>query len=170
MEFDDFLSENPEALFSVYTHCQVSTVLKMGDEIKTGLDAIFLKDGHIAGNVNEVYGKFWLWVLGAYEIIRTMTQANDCFSEDAKDSLKRIKKPLSRLRIPFAKQELQGKKQRPIQNEASISSFDPLKRDMAFSVGNEVFWTRNLINDFSVLFKDLKVSDVVKNHRNSNKY
>lgn len=50
----------------------------------------------------------YLWVLGAYEVLRTMDQrAKQCpsISDDGKDAIKNLKDKFARLRMPLAKLE-----------------------------------------------------------------
>ena len=92
---EKMLNENPFIGFSVYTHVQVTTVRNLGREILEILDTAFepgIADGN---NVNRAYGMFWLWVLGSYEIIRTMTQAESCFSNSLVAKLRSLKKKVS---------------------------------------------------------------------------
>ena len=65
------------------------------------------------------YGQFWLWVVGAFEVVRTMAGAKACFSQRVKDELGPLKKTLAFLRMPFAKQEYPGGGKK-IGTEASV--------------------------------------------------
>jgi hypothetical protein len=166
MEFDEFLKQNPEFNFSIYTHIQALTVRKLGQAINKQLDTMLATEGVVDGDINEVYGQFWLWVIGTYEIIRTMSQAKKCFSTNLNTSLALVKANLSKVRMPFAKQEYIGKK-KPIRNEASISSFNHKTRDFAITIGDNQIWVRNLIGEFDNIFKNMEVKDIVGDHRSS---
>ncbi len=92
---DKMLNENPLIAFSVYTHIQVEIVRDLGRQILEILDNAF-KPGVAEGNsVNRSYGLFWLWILGSYEVTRTMTQADSCFSNALMAKLKSFKKQVS---------------------------------------------------------------------------
>src|ERR1700687_2076506 len=83
------------------------------------LDAALVEGGSVhAPTFIIAYSHFWLWVLAAYEVTRTMHQARVCFSVPLGNRLGTLKKQLSQLRVPFAKQELPGEFE-PIQGEAS---------------------------------------------------
>ena len=60
--------------------------------------------------VERVESLMWLWILGAYEVVRTMCQAKTCFSSQALDELSRLKKLLSVVRMPAAKMEKPGRR------------------------------------------------------------
>lgn len=166
MEFDELLKQNPEFHFSTYTHLQVLTVRKLGQAINKQLDTMLATEDVVDGDINEVYGQFWLWVIGSYEIIRTMSQAKKCFSTNLNTSLASVKANLSKIRMPFAKQEYKGKS-KPIRNEASISSFNHKTRDFAFSIGDDQIWARDLIGEFDNIFKNMEAKDIVGDHRSS---
>jgi hypothetical protein len=78
-----FLYEKPLVIFSVYTTIQVDIINGIGNEILSDLDKIAC-EGRVSST--RLYGQFWLWVLGAYEVVRTMTNAmtgaSNCFSEE----------------------------------------------------------------------------------------
>ncbi|MDL5502258.1 MAG: hypothetical protein QSU88_03485 [Candidatus Methanoperedens sp.] len=47
----------------------------------------------------------WFWTLGAYEVIRTMWQAEDCFSENFFKKFSELKNDLAKVRMPSSKME-----------------------------------------------------------------
>lgn len=162
------LIENPLMGFSVYSHTQVETLQLLGKEVLDIMDNA-ITEGCIEGKfIQKVYGLFWLWILGAYEVIRTMTQANICFSEQFSVNLQTLKKQIALLRIPFAKQEYPGKNT-PIANEASIYSVDTVKKDIKYEVKENILSTRELINEFESLFSTMTYKDVLYDHRESYK-
>lgn len=166
MEFDEFLKENPDVNFSIYTHIQVVTIRKLGQVIIKQLDTMLANEGIVDGDINELYGQFWLWVVGSYEVIRTMSQANGCYSTSVNKSLSSVKANLSKIIMPLAKQEYKGKKE-PIRNGASLSSFNHEKRDFAFTIGKNGILVRELIGEFDDIFQNMEAKDVVNDHRSS---
>ncbi len=160
------LIENPLMGFSVYSDSQVKTLQTLGKEILSLMDNA-ITEGQVKGKFfQKVYGLFWLWVLGVYEVTRTMTQAKICFSEQFLANLQPLKKQISILRMPFAKQEYQGKKS-PITNEASIYSIDTAKKDIKYEVKGNILSVRELINEFESLFSTMSNKDVLYDHRES---
>ena len=123
---EEMHNKNPLTVFSVYTDIQSRIVRGLGQEILASLEVgITPEDGTGKGVVcsgeviDRCYGQFWLWILGAYEVVRTMSQAEQCFSPRVVIELKGLKKRLAILRMPFAKQELRGKPI-PVRTEPSI--------------------------------------------------
>jgi len=160
------LNENPLIAFSLYTHIQVETIRDLGQQISEILDTAF-KPGVADGNsINHAYGLFWLWVLGSYEITRTMSQSASCFSNTLTKKLKNFKRKVSILRMPFAKQEY-PKKQQPIKAEASIYGIDSQKGDLRFEVKGEVVSMRDFISEFELLFSNINRADILQRHERS---
>ena len=69
------------------------------------MDKMLAQEGIVDGDFNLAYGRIWLWILGAYEVVRTMCQARICFSEEYLAKLTTFKTAMADIRIPFAKQE-----------------------------------------------------------------
>ena len=160
---DKMLNENPLVAFSVYTHIQVEIVRDLGRQILEILDSAF-EPGMADGNcVNRAYGLFWLWVLGSYEVTRTMSQAESSFSNPLAVKLKTFKKKVSSLRMPFAKQEYPNKR-RPIKAEASISGIDTQTGDLKFEVRGKVLSMRSFVNEFESLFSSVRLADILQRH------
>ena len=161
------LNSAPLLIFSSYTHLQVETLNKLGSEILVILDAS-MKEDRIEPDFHQVYGKFWLWVIGAYEVVRTMTDqktgAADCFSDRIKKPLAELKDSLADIRMPFAKQQIRRKNE-IISNEASIAEIDLKKRDLAFSINNNSIWVRRSIAEFQAVFSSISRADVLNDLR-----
>lgn len=161
---EHMLNSKPLVIFSVYTHLQVETLNKLGSEILGILDAS-MKEECIEPDFHQVYGKFWLWGIGAYEVVRTMTDkktgAADCFSDRIKKPLAELKDSLADIRMPFAKQEIRGNKREIISNEASIACIDQKERDFAFSINNKPIWVRRLVAEFQEVFSSISRADVL---------
>ncbi len=160
------LNEEPLLGFSFHTANQNGILKALGTEIIDILNISVSdnKDGSIrVERFSEVYGKFWLWTLGAFEVVRTMVSAKVCFSDDVQKQLLSFKNKLVKLRIPFAKQQLAGRKE-AIRGEASISGFDGKKKDFFFTIGDEEYWVREIIQEFNSMVKDIKRKDVLMNY------
>ena len=74
-----------------------------------------------------------------------------------------LKKRLSILRMPFAKQEYQGE-QTPINGEASVASLDMMRRDLCFEVKGVVVSVRDMVNEFESVFASISRKDIVGSH------
>ena len=109
---DQLYRENPLLAFSFYAHMQAEITRRLGRDVLATLDTAIApsaEEGAAATGdataINHAYGQFWLWVLAAYEVVRTMSQARGCFSEPIAQRLVDLKRHIAGLRIPFAKQE-----------------------------------------------------------------
>ena len=163
---EKILVEKPLVAFSVYTHLQVETVIDLGRQILEILNTAFKPAMADGDGVDRAYGLFWLWVLSSYEVTRTMSQAETCFSNSLASKVKSFKKKVSILRMPFAKQEYPGEK-KPIRAEASIYAVDTHSGDLKFEIKGKVVSTRDLINEFETLVKSISRADIVKRREQS---
>lgn len=164
-QIDQMLKSAPLVRFSIYTEIQTKTVLRLSEELINKLDTGFQQDKIDGTLFPQIYGLFWLWVLGAYEITRTMSEYNTCFSGRLNERVARFKKSISVLRIPFAKQQFQGSKNRLINGEASVSSVDCERKDLMFKVKDSEIWMRPLLTDFERLVRSIQPEDVLKDLR-----
>ena len=165
--FEDFLDRNPLAVFSVYTHLQVKVLTDLGANIVGALDQSF-GDGSLVDSegINEVYGLFWLWVVGAFEVVRTMAGAGGCFNDSVGIDLKDLKKRLVHLRAPFAKQQLAGKSV-IIGSEASIAGIDPEQRDISYQVSGNLVSVRATIDQFNRVLGGIRREHILKDLRDA---
>ena len=120
---EDYIRENPLLTFSLYTPVQIKILIGMGEEIECLLD----KDEFL-----KSYGLFWLWLLGAFEVVRTMHAAKSRFSPNAWNAITKSKGRLARLRAPMAKQKLTNGKEIYAELSVSRSNADP--KDYCFIV------------------------------------
>ncbi|HEU5117010.1 MAG TPA: hypothetical protein VFT74_10130 [Isosphaeraceae bacterium] len=163
----------PLLMFSCYTEIQRQIVEELGREILASLDAIISSEGGAvqirdAIAVHQTYGRFWLWVLGAYEIVRTMCspEGRTCFTPGVATELEILKRRLSILRMPFAKQQLR-RKHEPVSAEPSISSFSASPPDLRFEAEGEGHSARELIVEFERVFASITKADVLRDFRTS---
>jgi hypothetical protein len=165
---ENVLVEHPLSAFSFYTEVHFEVLKKTGKAICAALDYAF-KESYFEGEVlhgadhnalREVYGLFWLWTLGAFELTRTMSTAKKCFVPDMHKKLNDLKVHLAMIRSPFAKQQPRGKRE-PIRGEASISGIDGTKKDICFSAEGSKFWVRDEIRTFENLIESITIRDIV---------
>ena len=158
--------ESPLLRFSVYTELQAQIILKLGEKIDVLVKASFLKEKNINGKyISQAHGNFWLWILGAFEILRTMADAKSCWSEAKYSEIKKLKIKISKIRGPFAKQTLNEKGLPVVNAELSIVIFNTEKCDFGYKIGETVFLQRELIEEFRQLIKSFKTEDVIRDHR-----
>ena len=154
---DDFKKlieeETPLIKFSLYTVTQAQSLRAVGDEI-VGLSKELNDRGF---NVQRVNDLFWLWVLGAYETVRTMDQHKECFSEPLQAKIYDQKIHLAKIRIPFAKQELRGSG-KPVYNELSANGFD---NGLVFDILGVQYNSTTVVDDFSMFIGSIKPQDIV---------
>jgi hypothetical protein len=152
----------PLLSFSLYTDIQADVIRRVGGEI-LDISAQWTEaiDSH-----QRAYDLFWLWVLGAYELTRTMDAFNHRFSEAMTSRTKALKSFLGTLRMPFAKQELKGKR-KVVRNELSIYGYD---KGMLFEIEGNIFNSSDVIRQFiafldSITFADLGIVPLRVNPR-----
>jgi hypothetical protein len=165
------LDENPLVGFSVYSDIQSKAVQSLGLDVlkclETGITVLPGEDSNVQcdGQVlNRASGLFWLWILGAYEVVRTMDGARQCFSARVAGQLTDLKAKLKLLRIPFAKQELAGQKI-PIGGEAAIAGIRHAPPDLLYQVNGEVISAWAMIEEFRMVLTGIRRSDVLADHR-----
>ncbi len=121
---------------------------------------MFDEEGRVDSEAfDRVYGQFWLWVVGAFEVVRTMAGAKACFSQRVKDELGPLKKTLAFLRMPFAKQEYPGGGKK-IGTEASVSDVHKEERDISYRVEDEVFSVRETLRQFEAVMGGIRRQSV----------
>jgi hypothetical protein len=156
----------PLVYFSLYTHLQVLAIQQLAVCIRTDLDKSISGAGVDGTGYIEVYSNTWLWVIGAYEITRTMCEAKVCFSNGLHARLTELKKELAVIRMPFAKQELRGCKT-PISGEASPTGVDVDSKDVIYTIEGKRISVRALLSCFDTVFGGITRSDILKSHQES---
>jgi hypothetical protein len=107
----------------------------------------------------------WFWLLGAYEVVRTMHQAKVCFSERLVQELVPLKKTLASARMPAAKMEKQGKKEAVTSNR-SPAGWDIANRDLLVNdpEDRQDISARWIMSEFDRVFSSITEHDVVAHH------
>lgn len=156
---NNMYEQHPLLYFSQYTYSQAWILIELGNDILSTMD-----EGIAAGSLDyktgkKIYGMFWLWVLGAYEVVRTMSQHSKCFAEPVVDDIRSIKKSLHAIRIPFAKQELPrsgGRKVDYVHAELSIHGIDFSRKDFTYQIRGTTVSTRNTILEFKTFILSIE--------------
>lgn len=176
---EQMLDKNPLLLFSTYTQIQTRIIRDLGQQIINELNVSIRLDQEASeaivnsATISQLYGRFWLWVIGSYEITRTMCQANNranCFSATVGTRLQCFKQMISPLRMAFAKQEYaDGRRNQevPVQADASIAHFDGVNKDLGFQVKDKNYSVRACIEEFEEMMGSIQRLDVLRNHRQS---
>lgn len=148
---EEMYNKHPILRFSFYTHMQITALQRLGTEIsdliaqsKTGERTLDTKIMH----ADEL---FWFWVLGAYEVLRTMDQHKRCFTATVAIEINNLKKRLAAIRVPFAKQELRGT-DKPISAELSIYGFGSDLNTLLFEIQGQIFDAVALIREVMQFF------------------
>ena len=79
---EETLAREPLIAFSFYLSGRNNTLLSLSDEIIKNIDDGFSMNTLQGGQLERASTLMWLWTLGAYEVVRTMCQAKECFSEN----------------------------------------------------------------------------------------
>ncbi|WP_172329572.1 hypothetical protein [Mangrovicoccus sp. HB161399] len=103
-------------------------------------------------------GPFWLWILGAYEVLRTIDRNGECLSRDLRQKIAEEKRHVAQIRMPFAKQEL-NRRSGPAFGELSVVGPDG---GPGCDIGGERFRAAGVIARFAGLIASVKPEDVPK--------
>jgi hypothetical protein len=159
------IEREPMILFSWYLSGRKNVLLTIANEIIENLDGAFADSVIDGGKLDSAESLFWLWTLGAYEVVRTMCQVKSCFSEKASDELVQLKKTLSTIRMPAAKMEKPGKRV-PVTSNRSPAEWDLQNKDLL--VGDPEseagFSARAALKSFDTLFASLTANDILADH------
>jgi hypothetical protein len=164
---DEMFRQAPLMSFSAYSHGQVQTLGRLSEEIVGLLDESIEGQNIDGAGFQRIYGLFWLWVLGSYEVTRTMSEYKTCFSNRLNTEVALFKERVSVLRMPFAKLQFQGRDRRPINGEASIYGVDLQNKDLSFNVEGKVESVRALLAEFAFLTQRIEPADVLHDQRDS---
>ena len=164
---EERLEREPLLAYSFYLHGRVHALMHIASEIEEALDLGFGSNLVHGGLVGRAETLMWLWILGAYEVVRTMCQSPGCFSDRACTDFKSLKRSLASVRMPAAKMELQGKNQ-PVSSDRSPSGWSAERKDLLVNAPDEPnVYARDLIQKFERAISELKRSDVIKHHESS---
>ncbi|MGO9569587.1 MAG: hypothetical protein ACLP5H_18810 [Desulfomonilaceae bacterium] len=141
----------------------MNVLLGLHRQILQDLDKGFgtLMDADLVGRAEAF---LWLWLLGAYEMVRTMCQAESCFSTQALNSLRELKVELSKVRMPSAKMEYAGKKGKPVTSYRSPAGIDAENKDLLIGPPEAPVSGRSLLAQFQTVLDSLKPQDVIRAH------
>ncbi len=163
----------PIRKFSRYLAGRVDILFEIGEEFEKNLDKAFPDKLPInAQYIDRAESLLWLWILGAYEVVRTMHQAKDSFSLSARKKLEVLKEILAEVRMPAAKMEKvkKGREKIPIPSNRNPAGIDCERRDLLlFSdpIAPPSISARYLLAEFDKIISPIKPEEIIDSHENS---
>ena len=166
--WEEIVERDPLIAFSHYLCGRVHVLIAVTDEIIENLEQGFSTERVDGSRVERAESLMWLWTLGAYEVVRTMCQAKDCFSSQVFVQLKQLKKRLSAVRMPAAKMEKPGEKI-PVTSNRSPSGWDVPNKDLLINdpeITPDIS-ARFLLAEFERVMSSITKDDILGQHENS---
>jgi hypothetical protein len=162
----EIVERDPLIAFSHYLSGRVNVLCSFADEIIENLDRGFSGQCVDDARITLAESLMWFWLLGAYEVVRTMHQAKACFSERLVQDLSSLKKTLASVRMPAAKMEKPGNKKVPVTSNRSPTGWDVEKRDLLVNDPEESpdISARWILSEFDRVFSSVTQSDVLAHH------
>lgn len=165
---EEILEREPLIAFSFYLSNKNNLLLHLSDEILENLDKGFGEKINTK-LIGEASFWTWFWTLGAYEVVRTISQAKECFSDAFITKINILKKQLAIVRMPSAKMEEQGSSNKPVNSNRSPDGWDIENKDLLIGSPINPKSTRKLIELYDKTLCSLKSEDVIKHHQESYK-
>ncbi len=163
----EFDSQFPLAKYSFYALGRVQVLMSIREEIIMELDLAYQDPKSLlVEHVSRAESLSWLWVLGAYEVVRTMSQAKQCFSERAQIGLGGIKRELSKVRMPSAKMEQQGRYV-AVPSRRSPAALVVKERDLLIGDPGSPHSLRQLLDHFARVFRSFEAADILDSHESA---
>ena len=162
----EFDSQFPLAKYSFYALGRVQVLMSVREEIIKELDLAFQDQKLLSEHLIRAESLSWLWVLGAYEVVRTMSQAKQCFSERAQSALSGIKKELSKVRMPSAKMEQQGRYV-AVPSRRSPAALVVQEHDLLIGDPSSPHSLRWLLDQFAQVFTSFEAADILDSHESA---
>ena len=164
---EQMIERDPLVAFSHYLAGRVHVLLALADEIIDNLDQGFAGPSIDVGRVARAESLMWLWLLGAYEVVRTMCQSKACFTQHTLDELIKLKKTLAAVRMPAAKMEKSGIKT-PVTSDRSPCGLNVESRDLLMNdPDSQDVFARELLTELDRVFSSIKLSDVLARHEDA---
>ncbi len=138
----------------------LSTVEEIIELLEEGF-SLPVVNGSMVGRASNLT---WFWILGAYEVVRTMVQAKACFSLKVQNNLITLKKELAVVRMPAAKMEKQGKRV-PVVSTRSPDGWDIENKDLWVNdPEDEIVSARYLFDRFHEVLTNIDRVDILEEH------
>lgn len=165
---EEILAGEPLIAFSFYLSGQNNVLLSVSDEIIENLDKGFTNNH--TGLIGHASTLMWFWTLGAYEVIRTMCQAKECFSENFYEKISELKKDLEKVRMPSAKMEKKQEKKckkMPVSSNRSPDGGDIPNKDLLVGDPENPISGRMLLEKYDNVLSSLTIKDIKARHENA---
>jgi hypothetical protein len=162
----EIVAREPLIAFSHYLAGRVNVLCSFGDEIAQNLDKGFSCPCIDGDCIERAESLMWFWLLGAYEVVRTMHQAKICFSERLVQELAPLKKTLASVRMPAAKMEKLGNKREVVTSNRSPAGWDIANRDLLVNdpEDSQDISARRIMSEFDRVFSSITESDILAHH------
>lgn len=162
------VAREPLLAFSFYLSGRVNVLRSFADEVEDHLDRARTSEYIDFGEIERAGSLMWLWILGAYEVVRTVSQAKSCFAKTFLERLAPLKKVLSAARMPSAKMEKPGKRA-PINSNRSPAMWLESENDLLVGdpTDDRDIRARRLLAEFTAVFASLKPEEVLSKHESS---
>lgn len=145
--------------FSSYLSGRNQVLLAIAAEIVGHLDA---------GERGRASDLMWLWVIGAYEVVRTMCQAQGCFSLQFARVLSGLKVALERVRVPSTKMERVRYDRReravPVGSDREADRWDAAARELWVGDPADEVSARELLAAYVRVMGAVRAEDVLRGH------
>jgi hypothetical protein len=169
---DAMSTQHPLAAFSYYLSGRNQVLLSIADEILENLDACVPDAGALSsGPRGRASDLMWLWTLGAYEVTRTMAQAQGCFSARFLGAISDLKIALERVRVANTKMERVKYDRKgptiPVGSDRAPDLWDPERRDLRVGDPADAVSARTLLAEYRRVMASLRVEDVLARHEDS---
>ena len=113
----------------------------------------------------------WLWTLGAYEVTRTMCQAQGCFADRFYRGLAGLKTELERVRVPSTKMERVKYDRRersvPVGSDRGADVWDAARSDLWVGDPAAPVSARGLLAGYVAVLGALTAEEVLGSHEGS---
>lgn len=156
MELEELFRLKPLSAFSIYTQGQADYLVGVGKKLCEKFDTY----DNVIDDFSDTYGLFWLWVLGAYEVIRTLSQHSGEFEPGFVEELLKLKKFIAEVRMPFAKQQYRGREEF-IFGDLSVVGCD---KDFKFVIDGKPVSARKVIDRFVVFIESIELKHIDQNY------
>lgn len=157
-------AERPLGGFSPYLSGRDQVLLDIAGEIVGQLDAASEQEGP----GRRASDLMWLWTLGAYEVVRTMAQAQRCFSARFLAELSDLKVALERVRVPNTKMERIKYDRRarsvPVRSDRGPDVWDAARKDLLVGDPADAVSARRLLASYARVMTSLTAADVLMRH------
>ncbi|KYF78153.1 hypothetical protein BE11_13595 [Sorangium cellulosum] len=165
-------TQHPLAAFSIYLSGRHQVLLSIAREIHEELDACASSEGGFSHEARtRASDLMWLWTLGAYEVIRTMCQAQRCFSERFYRAISSLKVDLERVRVPNTKLERikYNRRERtiPVSSDRGPDVWDDASKDLLVGDPADAVSGRMLLRSYESVMASLTPDDISMSHEES---